>query len=118
MEIYPNVHQIHQMFVNMYLVVDANGLLLIDTGINGSRGRILQALQVSGHSLAELKSIFITHADGDHYGGLAVLQQDSQATTYADPIEAQAIRAGVSSRPLNPKGAAKLFFALVTPVVK
>ena len=118
MEIYPNVYQIHQMFVNAYLVVDANGLLLIDSGLNGSRGRILQALQVSGHSLAELKSIFITHADGDHYGGLADLQQDCQATTYADPIEAQAIRTGVSSRPLNPNGLRKALFGLVAPLIK
>jgi glyoxylase-like metal-dependent hydrolase (beta-lactamase superfamily II) len=118
MEIYPNVVQIHQMMVNLYLVVDASGLLLIDSGLKGSQGRILQALQDSGHSLAELKSILITHADGDHYGGLAELQLNSQAIAYANPIEAQAIRAGTSSRPLNPRGLLKVLFALAAPLFK
>lgn len=119
MEIYPNVFQIHQMFVNLYLVVDSTGLVLIDTGLNGSKKRILQALQVSGHSLQELKSILITHADGDHYGGLADLQKDSQAVAYADPVEAQAIRTGVSSRPLDPNGGLqKMLFGLVAPLFK
>ena len=118
MEIYPHVYMIRQMFVNLYLVAGEDGLLLIDTGLKGSRGRILGAIQEAKSTLNALKSIVITHADGDHFGGLAELQQDTHALAYANPIEAEAIRAGKSSRPLNPSGVGKVFYGLVAPLIK
>jgi glyoxylase-like metal-dependent hydrolase (beta-lactamase superfamily II) len=118
MEIYPHVYFIRQMFVNLYLLVGEDGLVLIDTGLKGSRARILRAIQEAKSTPADLKSILITHADGDHYGGLADLQQDTHAMAYANPIEAEAVRAGRSSRPLNPGGIQKVLFGLVAPLFK
>jgi len=118
MEIYPHVYMIRQMFVNLYLVVGEDGLMLIDTGLKGSRARILGAIQEAKSTPANLKSIVITHADGDHFGGLAEIQQDTHAMAYANPIEAEAIQAGKSSRTLNPGGIQKVLFGLVMPLFK
>lgn len=118
MEIYPGIYRIQQMFVNLYLVVGEDGLLLVDSGLKGSRPRILRAIQQAGKTLPDLKTIVITHADGDHYGGLYDLQQVSRATAWAAPIEAEAIRRGASSRALTPAGLQRALFRLVAPLVK
>ena len=118
MEIYPHVYIIKQLFVNLYLLVGEDDLMLIDTGLKGSRGRILGAIQEAKSTPANLKSIVITHADGDHFGGLAELQQDTHAAAYANPIEAEAIRVGKSSRTLSPGGIQKVLFGLVMPLFK
>jgi glyoxylase-like metal-dependent hydrolase (beta-lactamase superfamily II) len=118
MEIYPGVYQIHQMFVNLYLVIGPDGLLLVDTGLGGSRGRVLSAIQEAGKTPADLKTIVITHADGDHFGGLNDLQRITQASAWASPVEAEAIRRGTSSRQLTPAGLQRMLFRLVAPLIK
>ena len=62
MEIYPGVHQIPGITANVYLIVDPNGLALIDT-----------------------------HADHDHYGGLAKLVTITKAISSSSAIEAEAM---------------------------
>jgi glyoxylase-like metal-dependent hydrolase (beta-lactamase superfamily II) len=118
MEIIPGVFQIKAGFVNMYLVTGTEGLVLIDCGLNGSQKQILQQIQASGASVQDLKTILITHADGDHFGGLAGLQAVTAAAAWANAIEAEAITAGKSSRPLKPRGLARFLYALVAPLFK
>jgi len=142
MEIYPGVYHIQQMFVNLYLVAGPaphntaglDSMLLVDAGLRGSRGRILSAIRQAGKTPADLKTIIITHADGDHFGGLSDLQRITQAlhglagqappghagqaTAWAAPVEAEAIRRGASSRKLTPTGPRRILFRLVAPLIK
>ncbi len=118
MEIAPSVYQINNTFVFQYLILHNSDLILIDTGINGNHKKILSTIKTLGRSPLDLKKIIITHADGDHFGGLAELQNSTKAVAYAAPIEADAIQAGRSSRPLNPSGIQKMLFSLVAPLVK
>ena len=70
MEIYPNVHHIPGVTANPYLLIDPNGLILIDAGLPGSEKRILKYISGLGFKPNDLKQIIITHADFDHVGGL------------------------------------------------
>jgi glyoxylase-like metal-dependent hydrolase (beta-lactamase superfamily II) len=113
MEIVPNVHVIPGTVANKYLLVEPDGLTLIDTGLPGDVSRIRQYIAGLGYSMQDVKRILITHADGDHVGGLAALQSETGARVYASRIEADAIAAGRSSRPLvtdNPL--LKMLFAI------
>jgi glyoxylase-like metal-dependent hydrolase (beta-lactamase superfamily II) len=100
MEIVPNVHLVPGVTANPYLIVDPDGVTLIDAGLPGSEKKILAALADLGHTPRDLKRILITHADFDHVGSLAVLKTVTGARVYTTKIEAEAMAAGHASRPL------------------
>jgi glyoxylase-like metal-dependent hydrolase (beta-lactamase superfamily II) len=101
MKVTDNVYVIPEVMAHSYLLVDPDGLTLIDTGMPYSEKRTLQFLARQGNSPQDIKRILITHADVDHYGCLAALQRASGARTYAGRAEAQAMAVGQSSRPVN-----------------
>src|SRR3972149_4155604 len=88
MEIITGVHVIPSPIVNFYLIVDGDGLTLIDTGLPGNDQRILKTITGIGRKPEDLKRIVITHADGDHVGSLAALQAVTGARVYASRVEA------------------------------
>jgi glyoxylase-like metal-dependent hydrolase (beta-lactamase superfamily II) len=119
MEIIPNVHLIPGIVANPYLLIDPNGLTLIDAGLPGSHKKILRYIKSMGYKPEGLRRILITHADFDHVGGLARLKAATGARIFAHPVEAEAIAAGHSSRPLKPRNAlAKLVFGLMGSIFK
>ena len=118
MEIILNVHLITATFVNMYLIVDPDGLTLIDTGMSGSEKRILKYTADLGRAPSDVRRIIITHSDADHVGGLAALKAATGARVYANAIEAEAIAAGRASRALKPHGLERVLFGLVAGLIK
>ena len=113
MQIVPGVHVIPGAVVNVYLVVEADGLTLIDVGLRGSDKKVLRYMAGLGHAPGALRRIVITHADSDHVGGLAALQAATGARVYASAIEAEAIAAGRMSRPLKMGGLLKLLMGIM-----
>jgi glyoxylase-like metal-dependent hydrolase (beta-lactamase superfamily II) len=109
MEITSNVHLIPGVIANPYLLVEPEGLTLIDTGIPGSHKKILGYMKELGFEPQALKRILITHADFDHVGGLAALKAASGARVYAHSIEAVGIAEGHSTRELKPRNALMKF---------
>ena len=89
MEIIPNVHLIPKTVANPYLLIDPDGLTLIDAGLPGSHKKILRYMAGLGYAPGDLKRILITHADYDHVGGLARSKKATGARVYASPVEAQ-----------------------------
>jgi glyoxylase-like metal-dependent hydrolase (beta-lactamase superfamily II) len=68
-----------------------DGVVLVDTGVPGSEAAILAAVQELGRDAADVTDIVITHADGDHVGGLAALVEATGATVWAPAHEADVI---------------------------
>ncbi len=118
MEIIPNVHLVPGVIANPYLIVEPDGLTLIDTGLAGSHKKILKYIAGLGRAPGDLRRIVITHADGDHVGSLAALKQATGARCYASRSEAEAIAAGRPSRELKTRGVQKLLFGLIAPLFK
>ncbi|HVN16269.1 MAG TPA: MBL fold metallo-hydrolase [Anaerolineales bacterium] len=102
MEITPKVHLVPDIIANPYLIIDADGLTLIDAGLPGSHKRILSYIAGLGLIPKDLKRIILTHSDIDHIGALAALCKASGARTYASAIEAKAIAQGRPSRRIQP----------------
>lgn len=102
-EITDGVYSLSNLLSNQYLIVDENGLTLIDTGVAGNDQAILREIAVLGMNGNGLKRILITHVDSDHYGALNKLQTATDAETCATIEEANAIQNGRASRELNPR---------------
>ncbi len=120
MKIIDNVFLIQGIVANPYILVDPDGLTLIDAGLPRSEKKILAYIASLGKSPQDLKRIIITHADLDHYGGLAALQKVTGARTYASRIEADAMAKGEASRQLKRSGFSlrNILFAILSPFVK
>lgn len=103
---------------NQYIVPGNDGFLLIDTGLRSNYTNLINFLSRQRISAKQLKMVVITHADGDHFGCLDLLVNNSteKLTTAASEIEAAAIRKGESSRPLKAKGFQKLILGMTTPL--
>ena len=120
MKIIDNLFVVPNVVANPYLILDEDGITVIDTGLPRSEKKILAYIARLGKQAQSIKRIIITHADLDHFGGLAALQAASGARTFASKIEADAIAAGKSSREIKPAGFSlrRMLFALVSPIVK
>jgi glyoxylase-like metal-dependent hydrolase (beta-lactamase superfamily II) len=119
MEIIPNIHLIPGIIANPYLIIDPDGLTLIDTGLPGNEKKILKYITSLGFKPDDLKRIIITHADYDHIGGLISLRKKSSARIYASAIESAAMTTGQPSRTIQPKNILiKLVFMGMARMVK
>jgi glyoxylase-like metal-dependent hydrolase (beta-lactamase superfamily II) len=105
-------------------VVDDGGLTLIDTGMAGGAGTVLEALRGIGHGPEDLVRIVVTHAHPDHSGSLAALKRASRAEAWMHGLDAALIRRGVAARPFTPSPgllpwlAARLFMRAERPEIE
>ena len=119
MKITDHVHLVPDTVANVFILIDPDGLTVIDTGLPRSERKILDYITNLGRSHHDVKRILITHSDLDHVGSLAALQKASGALTYASQIEAEAIAAGQNSRPPKPGfSMAKAIMAAMRPFYK
>jgi glyoxylase-like metal-dependent hydrolase (beta-lactamase superfamily II) len=66
--------------INCFLVRESDGLTLVDTGLRGTAGMILQAAE---NLNSRITRIVLTHAHVDHIGSLDVLMAARQSTELA-----------------------------------
>jgi glyoxylase-like metal-dependent hydrolase (beta-lactamase superfamily II) len=76
-------------YVNVYLVEDKDGFLMIDSGWNTDTSftYLHNALIKSSHSFQSIKKILITHVHPDHYGMAGRIRELSGATMVMHQIE-------------------------------
>jgi glyoxylase-like metal-dependent hydrolase (beta-lactamase superfamily II) len=75
-----------ERFVNCYLIL-ADETWVIDTGVKGSSGAIIQKVSELGRSEQSIRHILLTHSHVDHIGGARELVERTGAKIYAHPAE-------------------------------
>jgi len=119
MKIIDNVYVVPDVVANPYVIVDPDGITIIDAGLPRAEKKIFAYIESLGKSAGDVKHIILTHSDLDHVGGLSALQKATGARTYASKIEADAIAAGKPSREIKGGGILrKILFAIIGPFFK
>jgi len=120
MKITDNVYIVPNVVANPYVIIDDDGLTVIDVGMPGSQKKILAFIASLGKSLQDVKRIILTHSDLDHVGGLSVIQKATGARTYTSQIEANAIAIGRPSRQITGGSSIlrRVMFAVLGPFFK
>lgn len=109
--IVPGLWEVSLGFVNAFLLESPDGLAVIDTGIAGSAGKLLEAIKEIGREPTDVRHLLVTHCHSDHAGSVAELKRLTGATVTMHPLDAAMVRAGQALRPLKP--APGLFNAFV-----
>ncbi|HWR85694.1 MAG TPA: MBL fold metallo-hydrolase [Rhodoglobus sp.] len=67
-DVAPGVHQLEHAYVNSYLLVDDDGVTVVDTAFPATWRLLPKALEAIGRSQADVRAVVLTHAHFDHLG--------------------------------------------------
>lgn len=98
--------------VNAYLVDDGGTLTLVDAGTPFLRSTLAEAVAATGHALADVDRLLLTHYDLDHFGGL-LRAAALDATVYAGTVDADLLAGDHTPPLLHHKGAFHRAVAMV-----
>lgn len=113
MELLPGIHQVDGVASNVFLIVEPDGLTIVDTGMPGSGPKIVAYVESLGRRAADVRRILLTHEHADHVGGAPALAQATGAEVIAHPLDAPAIE-GRAPRQLPRNPLVSLAFRVVT----
>jgi glyoxylase-like metal-dependent hydrolase (beta-lactamase superfamily II) len=88
-------------FVNSYVVRDASGTYLVDTGFSSRAAAIRRAFDVARLPLSTVTHILLTHWHPDHIGGASRVEAASRAVVACHPADAPVVEGKVP--PPGPK---------------
>lgn len=100
-QVVKGLYSITHKNVNVFLLEVPQGLVLIDTGLPGTKEVILQALTELKRQPKDIRWILLTHAHPDHIGSAAALKRLTGAKVYIHPLDAQIARKGSGFRPMG-----------------
>jgi len=80
------------------LLVAADRITLVDTGLPGSEETIFATVEGLGRGRDEIKVVLLTHADYDHVGALPAIVEGTGAKVYAPEGEADIVEGKTPSR--------------------
>lgn len=88
----PGVHRLYDGMVNVYLVEEPDGLVLVDAGLPGLHPHLLTGLASIGRRLADITAVLITHSHPDHTGLAERLRVEAGARVWVHEADAGLLR--------------------------
>lgn len=76
MQITSGLYRVGSPVVNSYLIVDPDGITIIDAGLPGYWKPLQAELAAIGKSVADVRGLILTHGDTDHIGFAARLHRE------------------------------------------
>lgn len=84
--------------VNVFFILTASGVILIDTGYPDRGAGVLAGLAALGRKPENVQHIIVTHHHIDHAGNVATLQSRTGATVWMHPLDAELVAQGQALR--------------------
>ena len=117
MEITEGIHLIPRVRgANAYLVKQDDDIIVVDTGLPGNAGKIIDYVQSIGCRPSDVKTIILTHSDMDHAGSVARLKEETNAKVAIH--EADAPRLSGEKEPKAVKGVLGLFLRTMSAFMR
>ena len=113
MKIVDGIHQVDGVNCNVYLVEDADKLILIDTGLPRSNKKIVKYIEGLGLKPTDVAVIVLTHFHIDHVGSAKKMKELTNAQVAVHEVDADFV-AGKKAPP-KPKN---LMFKALSSVFK
>jgi glyoxylase-like metal-dependent hydrolase (beta-lactamase superfamily II) len=88
MQIAKGLHRIGSDTVNSYLVVDGDGVTIIDAGLPRYWRLLGRELAQLGRTLDDVRALILTHGDTDHIGFAGRLSREKGIPAYVFPADA------------------------------
>jgi len=82
MQIANGLHRVGSDIVNSYLIVDKDGVTIIDAGLPRYWKQLQAELAAIGKSLGDVRALILTHGDTDHIGFAARLYRETGIAAY------------------------------------
>jgi hydroxyacylglutathione hydrolase len=89
------IQRLNLGFVNAYLLRGGKGFVLVDTGMEIQRAKLVSELRRSGASPEALQLVILTHGDPDHSGNCAWLQKNFSVKIAVHPDDRDQVETGV-----------------------
>jgi glyoxylase-like metal-dependent hydrolase (beta-lactamase superfamily II) len=86
-QVTPDLTRLRFLFVNLYLLGDAGTWVLIDAGLNGATGTIVEAAEERFGKGTRPTAILLTHGHFDHVGAFPKLLDHWDVPVYAHALE-------------------------------
>jgi glyoxylase-like metal-dependent hydrolase (beta-lactamase superfamily II) len=87
MQIAKGLHRIGSDLVNSYLVIDGDGVTIIDAGLPRYWQLLDSELARLGLTLDDVRALILTHGDTDHIGFAARLSREKGIRAYLHPAD-------------------------------
>jgi len=91
-QITQSVRRIHRAGVNCYLVVQRDGILLVDAGLPGMWRDVVEALRLVGATPDDVTTVLLTHGHFDHVGLCERLRSEHGVISRVHPSDEQLVR--------------------------
>jgi hydroxyacylglutathione hydrolase len=91
--IMPEIIKLTLGISNMYLVKD-KGLIIVDTGLERTKEKYIEAISAAGVRMEDVRLIAITHGHSDHFSFAGEFKRMTGAPVVCHNLAAQALRAG------------------------
>lgn len=94
-QIFPRVYEHKLGPVNVWFIVDDDGVTLVDTCYVNKEQQVLAPLSELGKTPADVKRILLTHCHPDHAGSLAAIKKITGAPAMMHAVDAGVVRGAV-----------------------
>jgi len=94
MQVADRIERVHENIVNFYLVEDAGRVTVVDAGMAGNWGLLVDGLARIGRTLADIEAVVLTHAHADHVGVAERIRSEAPAEARIHAADLEYLIAG------------------------